>query len=74
MIRLSPRETEALALYVKLGRWTLVSEEMGVSIRTVKDHRSGAMRKLGAANSVQLVRAAIERGLVDRNSRKDENL
>ncbi len=68
MIRLSPRESEALTLYLKLGRWTLVSREMGVSMRTVKDHRNGAMKKLGASNSVQLVRAAIQRGLVDLNT------
>ena len=49
MIKLSPRETEAVTLFAKLGRWTLVAQTMGVSIGTTKSHRENAMRKLGAA-------------------------
>lgn len=67
MIKLSPRETEAVTLFAKLGRWTLVAQTMGVSIGTTKSHRENAMRKLGASTSVELLTVAIRRGLVDLN-------
>ncbi len=38
---------------------------MNLSISTVKTHRENVMRKLGASNSVELVTAAIGRGLVE---------
>ena len=48
------RETEALMLFSKLGRWTEVAKSMSVSIGTVKSRRESAMRKLGARSSVEL--------------------
>ncbi len=65
MIKLSRRESEALSLFSQLGRWTLVAQRMNVSISTVKTHRENAMRKLGVSNSVELLTAAIGRGLVE---------
>ena len=73
MIKLSPKELEAVTLFAKLGRWTLVAERMGVSIGTAKTHKESAMRKLGASTSVELVTLAIRRGLVDVNSRKEDD-
>jgi DNA-binding CsgD family transcriptional regulator len=66
------RETEALMLFSKLGRWTEVAKSMSVSIGTVKSRRESAMRKLGARSSVELLTLAIRRGLVDVNSPTQE--
>ena len=71
MIRLSRRETEALVLFSKLGRWTEVAKTMSVSIGTVKSHRESAMRKLGASTSVELLTLAIQHGLVDLNPKQE---
>ena len=63
MIKLSPREQQVLALYLKEGRLKPVAEALGLSMYTVRSQKESLMRKLGAKNTVELARAAIKRGL-----------
>jgi DNA-binding NarL/FixJ family response regulator len=65
VIRLSPREHQILSLYVQVGRLKPVAQSLGVSIATAKIQKSSLMRKLGASNTVELMNAAIQRGLID---------
>ncbi len=73
VIKLSRREREVLTLYLRLGRWKAVAQELQLSIGTVKSHQEAAMRKLGASNSVELVTAAIRRGLVNLTPHQEGN-
>ena len=64
LAKLTPREFEVF-------RWMIaglinkeISEELGVTLRTVKAHRSGVMRKIGALSAVELVRLALLAGVV----------
>ena len=65
-MRLSPREHQLLSLYLQVGRLKPVAQSLGVSIATAKIQKSSLMRKLGASNTVELMHAAIQRGLIDR--------
>lgn len=58
---LSEREKQILEQVV-LGRQTKeIARELGLSPRTVEIHRSHILHKLGARNSVELVRKALIR-------------
>jgi FixJ family two-component response regulator len=57
---LSPREREVLNL-ILLGETNKeVAIALGISPRTVEVHRASAMRKMGAKNTAQLIRLALE--------------
>jgi DNA-binding NarL/FixJ family response regulator len=62
--RLSGREQQVLSMSAE----GLTARQIGMSLsigrRTVEMHRYSAMRKLGLANQAQLVRYAIEHGLM----------
>jgi two-component system response regulator NreC len=61
---LSPRELQVLRL-IALGHTNPeIANELILSVRTVETHRAHLQRKLGAATRSQLVRHALERGLV----------
>jgi DNA-binding NarL/FixJ family response regulator len=64
LIKLSPREQEVLALYVEMGRAKTVAELLDTAQSTVRTQKNSIMRKLGAKNTVDLVRSAIRKGLV----------
>jgi DNA-binding CsgD family transcriptional regulator len=66
VIKLSPREQQVLCLYLTVGRLKPIAESLGVSLHTVKAQKGHVMRKLGASNTVELMHAAIQRGLIDR--------
>jgi two-component system, NarL family, response regulator NreC len=62
---LSERETEVLRM-IALGHTnTEIADELAISVRTVESHRSHIQQKLGVTKRSELVRHAIERGLLD---------
>ena len=63
---LSERELEVLRL-VALGHTnTEIAQQMYISPRTVETHRSNLQRKLGVSGRPELVRYALERGVIHR--------
>lgn len=61
---LSARETEVLGLVANGKSSREIAAELGISIRTVENHRSNIMRALGARNTADLTREAMRMGLV----------
>lgn len=62
-IQLTPRLLEVLEL-MGIGRSTKeISQELGLSPRTVESHKSALMRRLQVATSLELVRQAADLGL-----------
>jgi two-component system response regulator NreC len=63
---LTERELEVLRL-VALGHTnTEIAKQMYISPRTVETHRSNLQRKLGVSGRPELVRYALERGVIHR--------
>ncbi len=62
--KLTVREKEVLALIVEEYTNHEIAEKLSLSLRTVENHRFSIMNKLDVKNSVGLVRAAIELGLI----------
>jgi two-component system response regulator NreC len=61
---LTPRETEVLSL-IALGYTNRqVAERLQISTRTVESHRANLMAKLGLRSRAQLVRYAVDHGLL----------
>jgi two-component system response regulator NreC len=61
---LSPREVEVLRM-IALGHTnTQIASELYLSVRTVETHRAHIQQKLGLSDRSQLVRYALENGLV----------
>jgi two-component system response regulator FixJ len=67
---LTPREREVLAAFVARGSNKAVANALHMSPRTVEVHRTRIFRKSGATCVTELVRIAIEAGLVDRAARQ----
>jgi two-component system, NarL family, response regulator NreC len=62
---LSERELEVLRL-IALGHTNNeIAEQLYLSVRTVESHRAHIQQKLGMTTRSELVRYAIERGLID---------
>jgi two-component system response regulator NreC len=62
---LSERETEVLKL-IALGHTnTEVAEQLYLSVRTVESHRAHIQQKLRLSTRAELVRFALEHGLLD---------
>jgi two-component system response regulator NreC len=62
--RLSPRERDVLRL-IGLGHTNPeIAGRLGLSVRTVEAHRARVQRKLAATSRAELVRHALDRGLV----------
>ena len=64
MRKLSPRERIVLALFMEKGRLQPVAAALGRSVHTIRSQKNSAMWKLGANNNVEMVRSAIQKGLV----------
>ncbi len=61
---LTPREREVLT-YIAEGHTNReIAEALVISVKTVDRHRENIMRKLNLHNRVELVKYAIERGLI----------
>ena len=62
---LTPREEEVVKLVAEAHTNKEIAQILHLSEKTVENHRSNAMRKLGMRDRVQLVRYAIRRGLIE---------
>jgi DNA-binding NarL/FixJ family response regulator len=62
---LTPREQEVVKLVAEAHTNREIAEILHLSEKTVENHRSNAMRKLGMRDRVELVRYAIRKGLID---------
>jgi len=65
---LTPREREVLASFVARGSNKAVANALCMSPRTVEVHRSRIVRKSGANSVPELVRMAIDAGIVEETS------
>src|SRR3712207_4568852 len=64
---LTEREADILRL-IALGHTnTEISEQLFLSVRTVETHRAHIQQKLGRTTRAELVRFALDEGLVDRH-------
>lgn len=61
---LTARETEVLKLIAEGKRSKQIADLLGLSIRTVDNHRGNIMRKLNVTKSADLVRHAIVMGYI----------
>jgi two-component system response regulator NreC len=61
---LTPREIDVLRLLAKGNTNRQIADLLGLSIRTVENHRANLMSKLGLASRVELVNYAEEHGLL----------
>jgi DNA-binding NarL/FixJ family response regulator len=61
---LSPREREVLGLVANGHSSREIATQLGLSIRTIENHRSNIMHALGARNTADLTREALRLGLV----------
>jgi DNA-binding NarL/FixJ family response regulator len=62
---LTPREEEVVKLVAEAHTNKQIAEILHLAEKTVENHRSNAMRKLGMRDRVELVRYAIRRGLIE---------
>jgi len=61
---LTPREAEVTRWLAEGNQTAEVAILMGISLKTVEIHACNSMRKLGAPNRAQLIRAAIREGII----------
>ncbi|MBI9085740.1 MAG: response regulator transcription factor [Desulfobacterales bacterium] len=62
---LTPREQEVMRLLAEGDSVRIVAEKLFISPKTVENHRSNLMKKLGLRSTVELVRYAARLGLID---------
>ena len=62
---LSNREREVLQLAAHSCSNAEIAERLCISRRTVETHRANAMRKLGLANQTDLLRYALQKGILE---------
>ena len=67
---LTKREEEVLALIASGRSLKEVANELFISIKTVESHKMHTQEKLGLTNTAQLVKFAIEHGLVELTKKK----
>jgi DNA-binding NarL/FixJ family response regulator len=61
---LTTREREVLHLVAQSATTPAIAARLGVSPRTVETHRTNLMRKLGLRSQTDLIRYALQRGLI----------
>lgn len=61
---LSAREAEVIRAVAQGYTNQEIADRLGLSVKTVETHRARAMEKLGLTSRAQLVRYALERGLL----------
>ena len=62
---LTPREQEVVKLVAEAHTNKEIAEILHLAEKTVENHRSNAMKKLGMRDRVELVRYAIRKGLIE---------
>ncbi len=62
---LTPREQEVTVLLAEGLSTNQVADKLFISSKTVENHRSNIMRKLGLHSTIELVRYAAKLGLID---------
>ena len=62
---LTPREQEVIVLLTEGLSTNQVADKLFISSKTVENHRSNIMRKLGLHSTIELVRYAAKLGLID---------
>lgn len=62
---LSDREVQVLSLFVRGLSRKEISQELNINEKTVSTYRARLLQKLGVRNLVELIRYAVEEGLVD---------
>lgn len=62
---LSPREREVLHLVCDGATTKEIARKLDIGVKTAENHRSRILTKLGLSNTVELVRYAGRRGLID---------
>lgn len=63
--RLSDREYGVFSRIVRGSTLTEIADELSLSIKTVSAHKAHILAKMSLSNQVELVRYAIEHGLLD---------
>jgi FixJ family two-component response regulator len=63
LARLTPREVEVFEWLIAGLINKQIAEEVGVTLRTIKQHRARVMQKTGAVSLVELVRLAMKAGV-----------
>jgi DNA-binding NarL/FixJ family response regulator len=61
---LTRRELEVLSMVAHGRTSNEIAEELRIGRRTVESHRASMLSKLGVRNQAEVVRYALERGLV----------
>lgn len=61
---LTKRETEIVRLVADGFKNREVAEKLAISVKTVETHRANIMNKLALRNLAELIRYAIQKGLV----------
>ncbi|MDO5509267.1 MAG: LuxR C-terminal-related transcriptional regulator [Weeksellaceae bacterium] len=61
---LTPRELEILFLIAKGYNSCQIAEEIHISSHTVRTHRKNLLKKAQCRNSSELIRSALEKGLI----------
>ncbi len=63
--RLTPREQQVLRLVAEGLTSKEIAQQLSIKAKTVENHRSHLMEKLGLRNRVELVRYAVRLGIVE---------
>lgn len=61
---LTPREREILQLVWSGMTNRIIADRLHISIKTAEAHRANMMKKLRVSNTAQLIKAALEGGLL----------
>jgi two-component system, NarL family, response regulator NreC len=61
---LTPRQLEVLRLIAQGKRMKEIAAELGLSVRTIEDHKAQLQRTLGVDSTAELVKFAVRQGLI----------
>lgn len=64
-VSLSPREKQVLRLVAQGYTNRQIADELHISVRTVEGHRASFANKLGLSSPIQIVRYAMDHGLIE---------
>lgn len=61
---LTDREYQVMCLIASGNTITRISEELGLSVKTISTYRTRLLHKMGMSNNAELIRYALEHGVV----------